>query len=422
MFENLLHQQRITAQLRRDIAGGCLPPALLFTGPPFSGKLTAALEAARALCCRNSGAWDCPCTACRAHRSLSHPRTVLAGSRDTGAEIAAAAEVLRRRGVDASRFLLVRSARKLLRRFDPVLWEGDERRIAPARPLMQRLSEVVDDFLPGKPLPSGDKLERSLDALADDCTALRKYLPALLPAAQVRRITAWAVHSAGSDHKTVIIDAAERMGEAARNALLKFLEEPPADTTALLLAERKSLLMPTILSRVRCMNFRRRNPAEEAEVLRRVYHEDQKRRGSLADYFRAWHSGPSERIKAAAAHFVSSARSGDAFAHADIAEIEDSSDLRVFLEALGEELRTRPPDTDSAAAFPALPATSTINTLQTPTADSPAHDKRRAEAAHLRDARFRVESLNMPIPLVLRGLFSALGESPPLKKPFGTRR
>ena len=55
MFENLLHQERITLQLRRDIAAGSLPPALLFTGAAFSGKLTAALETARALCCRDSG-------------------------------------------------------------------------------------------------------------------------------------------------------------------------------------------------------------------------------------------------------------------------------------------------------------------------------------------------------------------------------
>ena len=387
MFENLLHQERITLQLRRDIAAGSLPPALLFTGTAFSGKLTAALETARALCCRDSGAWNCQCDPCRAHRSLSHPRTLLAGSRDPVPEIAAAAEVLRRRGGDSSRFLLVRSARKLLRRFDPVLWEGEERKILPARGLMERLSEAADDFLPGGPLPEGDKLEVRLNALVDDCTALRKYLPGLLPAAQVRHITAWAVHSASGDRKTVIIDGAERMAEAARNALLKFLEEPPADTTAILIAERKSLLMPTILSRVRCLAFQRRNPAEEAEVLRRVYHEDENRRGTLADYFRAWRSGPSQRMKTMASEFIDRARSRDALPPAAVGDIEDASDMRDFLEALGEELRRRRADTEHARA----------------------HKKRGAEAARLRDARFRAESLNIPVHLVLRGLFSALG-------------
>ena len=50
-------------------------------------------------------------------------------------------------------------------------------------------------------------------------------------------------------HKVLIIPAAERMTEAASNALLKTLEEPTDNTYLLLLMHRVAGLLPTILSR-----------------------------------------------------------------------------------------------------------------------------------------------------------------------------
>ncbi|ENY72080.1 DNA polymerase III subunit delta' [Aeromonas diversa CDC 2478-85] len=49
--------------------------------------------------------------------------------------------------------------------------------------------------------------------------------------------------------KVVIIEQAERMTEAAANALLKTLEEPAGNSLILLLASQSSRLLPTILSR-----------------------------------------------------------------------------------------------------------------------------------------------------------------------------
>jgi DNA polymerase-3 subunit delta' len=52
----------------------------------------------------------------------------------------------------------------------------------------------------------------------------------------------------------VIIDPADRMGEAAANALLKTLEEPPASERFILITSKPSALLPTIRSR--CVRFR----------------------------------------------------------------------------------------------------------------------------------------------------------------------
>lgn len=387
MFENVLHQDSVISRLRHDVAENSVPPALLLSGPPLSGKLTAALELARSLSCEVSAAWNCQCTHCRSHRALAHPRTLIAGSRDLTPEIAASAEVLRRDGSDAPRFLLVRSARKLLRRFDPILWEGDEKKLSKASAVMERLSESVENLLPGSPLPEGAKLEKMLDTLVDDCAVLQKSLPAVLPVAQVRHVTNWAVHSASGDHKTVIIDSAERMPEASKNALLKFLEEPPPDTTAVLISDRKAMLLPTIVSRLRDYGFRARRVSEEADVLRRVFREDEKRWNGLADYFRAWRSGPSDVIRGNAAAFLDEARrGGSASIPREVLDIRDVVDLNTFFEALSLELQER-----------------------WHAEEHPDHAASSAEADALREARMRSETLNLPPYMVLRGLFAALG-------------
>ncbi|RYH02418.1 DNA polymerase III subunit delta' [Salipiger sp. IMCC34102] len=53
--------------------------------------------------------------------------------------------------------------------------------------------------------------------------------------------------------RVVIVDAADELNRAAANAILKELEEPPADTTLLLIAHQPSRLLPTIRSRCRVL-------------------------------------------------------------------------------------------------------------------------------------------------------------------------
>lgn len=58
-----------------------------------------------------------------------------------------------------------------------------------------------------------------------------------------------------SRHKVYIIEDAELMTEAAQNALLKTLEEPPSFVTFLLLAQDSTPLLPTVLSRCVLIKF-----------------------------------------------------------------------------------------------------------------------------------------------------------------------
>jgi len=71
--------------------------------------------------------------------------------------------------------------------------------------------------------------------------------------------------------KTIVIENADLMLDASRNALLKILEEPPESVEFVLLSSRRSALLATIQSRVRPYIFVSRRPEDEAEVLERVF-------------------------------------------------------------------------------------------------------------------------------------------------------
>lgn len=58
----------------------------------------------------------------------------------------------------------------------------------------------------------------------------------------------------GSIRRVICLEHADGMTQEAQNALLKILEEPPADTIVVLTAQHKRALLPTILSRVQLIH------------------------------------------------------------------------------------------------------------------------------------------------------------------------
>ena len=56
--------------------------------------------------------------------------------------------------------------------------------------------------------------------------------------------------------KTVLIENAQTMTQAAANALLKTLEEPTANSIIILVTNDIEMLLPTIVSRCRVLNIR----------------------------------------------------------------------------------------------------------------------------------------------------------------------
>ena len=187
------------------IASGRLPQALLFEGPTGVGKQRLALWLAQMLLCEGDNgarAKDEPCDSCQPCRlvlNLSHPDVHWFVPLE-----------LARKGADADRQVeLVEEAL------------GEEMAARRQRPLYEP--------------PSG----LAIHGIAAIRLLLRRM--ALKPALGRRKV--------------FVIGDAERLvpqtgTDAAANALLKALEEPPADTVFVLTTAAPESLLPTILSRV----------------------------------------------------------------------------------------------------------------------------------------------------------------------------
>ncbi len=73
---------------------------------------------------------------------------------------------------------------------------------------------------------------------------------------QIRRISGFLRLSASeTQYRIVIIDSADNMNNAAANALLKLLEEPPANAVFILISHCPGRLLATIKSRCRYLNL-----------------------------------------------------------------------------------------------------------------------------------------------------------------------
>jgi DNA polymerase-3 subunit gamma/tau len=305
---------------------------MLFGGKPASGKGTAALETARVLSCLNTGMtentlmpqqlfpFNCSCSSCTRHRLLVHPDLLQLGSRPFIAEISAFFAAFRREnGKGGVRILFIRSIRKLLARFSPILWEDDSR-LSKISPFVAALEEALDEFEYLEACEDEEKLRKSGESLIKhslklESEGLREYIPV----SHIRRAAYWTRIGPLGRRKILIIENADRMLDEARNSLLKILEEPPERVSIILTSSREEALLPTILSRLRPYRFNPRTEEEETEVLRRVFRDtaageesgkngDPRRAGGrITAYLESFLPVPPEKMYPLAAYFAAGA-------------------------------------------------------------------------------------------------------------------
>jgi len=306
MFENILGQAEARDSLIRDLSGGTLPGSMLFEGPALSAKLSAALELTRGLSCERDAAWNCPCPQCARHRSLVHQDLLLLGPKSFREELAIGRAMMERAPGAASRYFFTRAARKLTRRFDRELYEGEEGRLAKALPLVRSALEGIDAC---SPLEAGglpdETVAKEADRLVTALAKLEDLLPASVPVFQVRAAGFWSRLAPYGRRKVVVIEHADMMLDSSRNALLKVLEEPPEHASFILTTSRRQAIIPTVLSRVRRYRFVQRSEKESRQVIERIFKDSSAAGGrSVAAYVAGFRSASAAALDALARDFA----------------------------------------------------------------------------------------------------------------------
>ena len=313
MFENVLGQENVVAQLKQDISGDSLPTSLLLYGDRFTGKQTAALELARVLLCEaGSAEWNCGCPSCGLNRRLQHTGMVLVGPHRFTDEIKACADVYLRQQRKAGAYLFIRALEKCVRRFDPNAFEGSDSKEKKVRDLISAIEEGLRIFDPDSPKPEEEVLRKEVEKTVEKTAALAEEYPKdNIPIAAVRNISSWVHTTGASNRKVIIIENCERMVDSSRNALLKILEEPPKGVYFICITTRKGLIIPTILSRLRQYHFPKRTAEEEQKVLGSIFGETTGEYPDLESFFLAWQQIKTEDLRMSAAQFIQGIESGE---------------------------------------------------------------------------------------------------------------
>ena len=212
-FKDIIGQDNALQMLRSAVAEGRIPHAQLICGPEGTGKLAVAIAYARYLCCSHRNGEDAcgECPSCKKFDKLVHPDLHFA-------------------------FPIYKKDSNKTPRSDDFI---DKWRQAALENPYMNLNQWMDHI--------GTENQQGLIYASQSEEIIRKL----------------TLKSSEGGYKVMIIWMAEKMNTECSNKLLKMIEEPPAQTVFLLVAENPDLLLPTIQSRVQRLTLR---PIEESII------------------------------------------------------------------------------------------------------------------------------------------------------------
>lgn len=245
-LNNLLQTQRALAEEIWSVyESGFLPNALLFSGKSGSSRLTGALDLAFTLTHEENR-----------RELLSSERVIYFPSRKLSSSLHASIELFRVQRTKSSRVFMIESIRKALLQYNGALLDAYDSK---TQSLFGVASSIDEALLEAE--ADRDYSEKECDEL---CSFLNKALFSSsfltkgkksnsITIDEIRAIKEWM--SDKGDDKVAIFENVEDSTDAAKNSLLKLLEEPNENSHLILISKQPQRLLPTILSRVRKFNF-----------------------------------------------------------------------------------------------------------------------------------------------------------------------
>ncbi|HVP57685.1 MAG TPA: hypothetical protein VMU02_06270 [bacterium] len=288
-WQGIIGNARVLEALRRVARSETLGHAYVFAGPDGCGKLLASLAFAREINCR-CGEPSEACESCKALDTLSHLEVLLLVDANKPRWLARQ-PLMRRLGLEGP------DARRLYAETVVGIYEkgylDDPMPGVEADAVVDGFTLVTDHLfgrgsVPSRecytPGPVSESIRRAFDRgdLTEAEFGLLRELYELplsvmpyrgtIPLAYITPRKDWkftrpiqtflSVRSMLGGRKVVIIDDAEKMTAQAQNCLLKTLEEPPPDSSLILVTPDARSLFPTIISRCQVVNFERLTRAE----------------------------------------------------------------------------------------------------------------------------------------------------------------
>lgn len=303
-------------QIEKLIEDGSFPSCVLFSGSRYSGRMYTANKVADAL-------------------GSTFESTVILSDRDNVTQINAALNLFEKNRNRAASQFLERTVKVYLKQFHGALMDSmsaaNRKKFSDAGGCMDLLSELAS--LDEKDIPKWtDRMRKSLEKLYP----LSKGQGVTV--GKIRDIKKWcSEYSADGKTKTVIIEGLENAGDSSSNALLKILEEPPADTYFILVSQNPGRIGQTVLSRVRQFHFSDMSTEQKNSILSSLFvdpnaHED------LESFFITM-SGADDELLHRSAREVSEGK--DPQFPALVKELERTGMWTRFYSLLVRELRNR---------------------------------------------------------------------------------
>lgn len=207
-FRDIVGQEQVKQRMIKSVKEGRIPHAQLLTGPEGTGKLALAIAYAQYISCQQKGEDDScgTCPSCHKFIKLIHPDLhfvfpiILTDKKSDSDDDKGPSGKL-------SDAFLIQWREVLLT--NPYITEAD-------------WYEMI-----------GAENKQGIIGTTESTEVIRKL----------------SLKSYESDYKTMIIWLPERMNQQAANKLLKLIEEPPLNTTFLMVSENPTQLLKTILSR-----------------------------------------------------------------------------------------------------------------------------------------------------------------------------
>lgn len=251
-------QKQIARQLEEEMKDNRLPQSILFSGSPYTSRMTTALELALCL----SGEED-------KFDTLESANIITLSSRESTLRIRALRN-LYEKDMTSSAFLnLVHEVRVMLLSCHEALYTNSDKDVfAAASELSSLLMEE----------PSPDDRQASSEFLsafdkAYDLFISKKRKSSLFTIDQIRLIQSYLQQNS-EQNKIVILENIEDVSTGAVNSILKLLEEPPEGAYIILISQNAGRIIDTILSRVRHYEFPSLSPECQRTLIRDSYRRD----------------------------------------------------------------------------------------------------------------------------------------------------